>query len=57
MSDYEIDAEQLGGLSIPEATLDEQKEAITEIESRIAQGENKAAVLKDVFDRLEQTKH
>ena len=57
MSDYEIDAADLGCIQIPNATMAEQKQAVAEIESRIAQGEVEADVLKDVFDRLEQTKH
>jgi hypothetical protein len=57
MSDYEIDAADLGGIQIPNATMAEQKQAVADIESRIAQGEAEADVLKNVFDRLEQTKH
>lgn len=57
MSDYEIDAKDFGGLQIPNATMAEQKQAVAEIENRIAQGEAEVDVLKDVFDRLEQTKH
>lgn len=57
MSDYEIDANDIGNMAIPEIPLEQQKTVVAEIESRIANGEDEETVVKEVFARLNATKH
>jgi len=57
MSDYEIDVNDIGNMPIPEIPLEQQKTVVAEIESRIANGEDEETVVKEVFARLNATKH
>ena len=57
MSDYEMDANDIGNMAIPDIPVEQQKTVVAEIETRIANGEDEEAVVKDVFARLNATKH
>ena len=58
MSNKELTEEQIKELkraALP--TIEQQKAAVEEIESRIAQGEDAAVVLTEVFDSVVKAKH